>query len=199
MGSFAVSNSGSSVQTANGPQQLLAEDKPMTKLDTTNTVSFQTISLLFNAEPPQPTPVTLATDTQLYQFAHGYDYIPTIWMEWQNASPSYPPPPGAPGSATTMFNAFGDDTAAFNIPAVGSATGLSLLAIVAYYDAFTGVGNYTSAFLYVVVDTVHVTLFVRQQALQLTSGGAVVPIHLGGTTVNIRIDVFTEPATTSTY
>lgn len=52
---------------------------PMAKLDTTNPVSFQNISLTFNTDPPEPTGAGEEKETVVYQFAHGYTYSPTVW------------------------------------------------------------------------------------------------------------------------
>lgn len=196
---MAVSSTGASIQTANGPQSLLSGKYPMTKLDTINLVSFQTIRILFNHEPPQPDLNAGFTDTLLYQFKHGYSYPPAIWMTWQNPSPAYPAPPTSVGASSTTFYDFGDETASSNIPAVGSTTQLSQFAELAYDDQFGGTGNYTNAFLYCVVDATNVSIYVRKTWLQTDANNNVRPIFLIGVFVNIRIDVFTEPATTSTY
>lgn len=197
MGPFAVSASGVNVQAAAGPKSLLSLNAPMTKLDTTNIVSFQTISLLFNHEPAQPT-YGAPTDTLLYQFAHGYTYIPAIWLTWQNPAPAYPAAPGV-GATALRLNAFGDETAAFNIPGIGTATQLSIYADLMYNDPVFGTGNFTDAFLYAVVDATNVSIYVRKVVLLQTSGGADLPIFIIGTTANMRVYVFTEPGTTSTY
>ena len=197
MGPFAVAANGQSVQTATGPQSLLTASKPLSKLDTTNIVSFQTISILFNNEPPQPTTSVPITDTLLYQFAHGYTYIPDVWMIWQNPAPAYPASPPAGGTATT-FNAFGDETASGNI--ISSATQLSIYADVAYNDPGYGfVGNFSDAFLYLIVDNTNVSIYMRKIANLETSASTVIPVFVIGTTVNIRIYAFVEPGTTSTY
>lgn len=193
MGPFAVSSNGNSVQTAVGPAALLTIKAPMTKLDVTNLVSFQTISVLFNTEPPQPTVSVSTADVQLAQFPHGYSYIPAIWMAWQNSSPAYPPRPSSTGTATTFYD-FGDDSAAADIPGVGNATQLSLYARVDSYPFGS-----TGAFFYVIVDATNVTLYLRKFVLQGASGGGVIPLYIIGTTANLRLYVFTEPATTSTY
>jgi hypothetical protein len=198
MGPFSVSSSGKSVQTAAGPDQLLTFKNPFTKLDVTNTVSFQTISVLLNHEPPQPTVGSPTTDTQIYQFKHGYTYIPAVWMNWQNPAPAYPPsPPSSGGTALTLYD-FGDETAAYNIPGVGGSSALSLFAQQKYNDSgFVKVSN--TAFYYLIVDQTYVTLWLRKTGTLVTAGNIIVPIYLIGTTANFRIYVFTEPATTSTY
>lgn len=197
MGPFQVSSSGKSVQTATGPDQLLTLNKPMSKLDVTNIISFQTLSILFNHEPPQPPSSPGYADVQLAQFAHGYTYIPSIWMTWQNHSPAYPGPPPVSGTATTFYD-FGDETAAANIPGVGNATVLSLYAVVQYNDGGL-IRNNTDAFFYVVVDATNVTLYLRKAVLESTLSGSIVPIFIIGTSVDMRLYVFAEPATTSTY
>lgn len=197
--SFQVSANGSSVQSAQGPQSLLSDKTPLTKLDTTKLESFQTISILFNSEPPQTDPGTFVSTTQLYQFAHGYTYIPDIWMAWQNPAPAYPSPPTSSGASATTFNAFGDESASSNIPAVGNSTALELLAVVNYFDPINGPANYTMAFLYCIVDATNVTIYVNKTAYKKNSSGNIVPIYLVGVTANIRLYVFTEPANTIIY
>ena len=39
----------------------------------------------------------------------------------------------------------------------------------------------------------------NKTSASLTYAGTVVPLYLAGTTVNIRVYVFTEPGNTSTY
>jgi hypothetical protein len=198
MGPFAVSSTGKSIQTALGPDQLLTFDQPLTKLDVTNTVSFQTLSILFNTESPQPPIIApFYAEVQIYQFPHGYNYIPAIWMEWQNPAPAYPGAPGPGGTATTFFT-FGDDSASANIPGVGLTSQLSQYALVQFNDGGAPSGN-TMGFFYLIVDEKNVTLYFRKNLIATTTGGALVPLFVIGTTVNMRIYVFTEPATTSTY
>lgn len=191
--SFQVSATGSSVETAQGPQQLLNDTWPLTKLDTTKTQSFQTISILFNHEPPQPDPVTLLSRTQIYQFAHGYNYVPAIWMEWQNKAPAYPALPGPGGHSTTFFD-FGDDTANENIPGFGSTTGLAVYARIQYNaDPTYGTASGT-AYVFAIADATNITIYMEKVAFPVTC-----PIFLIGTTVSIRMYAFVEPANTSTY
>lgn len=181
------------------PLQTIVGNNPYTKLDTQNIVSFQTISLLFNNEPDQP---TLAdeqnTDTLVYEFKHGYNYIPTIWLTWYNSSPEFPPDPDIGNTATTFFN-FGDETANGNIPQLGEAESLSLIGYVNYNDPIYGIEKFTTAFLYAKVKTNNIYIYIRKQALFSTSDNTIVPIYLAGITLNMRCYVFTEPADTSTY
>lgn len=162
-------------------------------------MSFQTISLLFNNEPVQPSITgNLNTDTLLYHFPHGYSYIPRTWFTWYNSSPSSPADPDIGGTATT-FAEFGDETANGDIPGIGLASQQSLLGIIAYNDPIDGLGEYTTAFIYTEIDTKNFSIYVRKQALQTTSDNTTIPIYLAGITLNMRCYVFTEPADTSTY
>ena len=126
MGPITVASSGNNVSTALGSNITLNSNYPFTKLDTQNIVSFQTIQILFNNEPTQPTPGNTQVSTLLYSFPHGYNYIPSIWLGWQNTAATYPSTPGSGGTATTLY-AFGDDTAWSNISTLGvtSATNLT--------------------------------------------------------------------------
>lgn len=200
--SFAVSNSGSSVQTAVGPQQLLSMNNPFTKLDTTKIISFQTIQLLFNTEPPQP-PNTgpFYSNTLVYQFAHGYEYVPAIWMDWQNNSPAFPGDPG-PSSSNMILYPNGDDSAGVNAyDAIVNNTidiaNTTLVALEQYNNAGSTSGA-TQALLYTKVVGPNVNLYLMKQTIE-TVGGSVIPLFLIGVILDIRIYVFTEPATTSTY
>lgn len=196
--SFAVSTSGSSIQTALGPQALLSMKNPFTKLDTTNKNSFQTISLLFNHDPTQPPNASpYYADSLLYQFAHGYQYIPATWFSWQNPAPSFPSPPGSGGSATTFYTFGNDEANAEVLPTTASQ--ISLFATT-QYNAGSGAFIATTAVLYTVIDTTNVSIYMRKDAVRQTSlGGSVVPLDVIGESVNMRLYVFTEPATTSTY
>lgn len=195
-----VSASGASIETATGPSQLLSMKNPFTKLDTTNQVSFQTIQLLLNHEPPQaPATSPFYTNTLVYQFKHGYSYIPAVWMEWQNNSPAFPAAPASGSTATTFFPT-GDDAAgkAAYLTSTGTLTeGDSLVAQVQYNSSGT-LFNATDGSLFLTADATYVYLYVQKLTL-LTIGGAIKPLFLIGTILNIRIYVFVEPATTSTY
>lgn len=203
MGPFAVAANGSSVQTATGPQSLLSISAPFTKLDVTNTVSFQTIQLLLNHEPPQaPAGAPYYTDTVVGQFKHGYTYIPGVWMNWQNVSAN--PNPGTPpsGGSNTASYPNGDDSSGFdawnaiynsNI----NANPNSPLAFEQYNNG-SGAFNATVALLYLTVDKTYVYIHIMKETL-VTVGGNIVPLFLIGYILNLRVYVFTEPGTTSTY
>lgn len=85
---MTISQNNIDIKAATGPQAIFSTQFPFTKLDKTKTASFQTINLLFNREPPNPDgtinkgPLT----TLVYQFAHGYNYIPSTWFLMQNPS-----------------------------------------------------------------------------------------------------------------
>jgi hypothetical protein len=82
----SVSQNGVGVKDAFGVEQLFSVKNPFAKLDKTKPSSFRNIRLLFNHEPPNPDgliafgPLT----TLVYQFAHGYDYVPSTWFLMQN-------------------------------------------------------------------------------------------------------------------
>lgn len=201
---FAVGSNGQSVQTAVGPDALLSVKNPLTKLDVTNIESFQTIQLLLNHEPPQaPASAPFYTDTVVYPFKHNYTYVPAVWMEYEN--PSANPSPGTPGlnSSNMITYPNGDDSASaiaydatqgtIDIGVEGSA-----LAVEQYNSSGSGLFNATDALLYVTADKTNVYLHVMKRTL-VTVGAAIVPIFLIGFVINIRVYVFVEPGTTSTY
>jgi hypothetical protein len=175
---------------------------PYTKLDTQNVVSFQTISLLFNSEPPQPpSGAPYYTNTVVYKFKHGYSYIPATWLQWQNDSPSAPGTPSSGNSATTFY-AFGDDSNGIEL--VNDINGLgpvvqppALIALTEYNNAGSIIQT-TQASLITTIDTTYIYISILKETLA-TISGAVIPLYLAGTTLNIRCYVFTEPANTSTY
>jgi hypothetical protein len=174
---------------------------PYSKLDTQNIVSFQTISILFNKEPPQsPSSTPYYTSTLIYQFKHGYNYISSPWMNWQNDSPSFPSSP-ASGSSATSFYPNGDDTAGRAAwDAIDNSTidnGASVVALTEYNNSGPVITT-TQAILYVTVDTTSIYIYVMKQTLA-TIGGNVIPLYLAGTTLNLRVYAFVEPANTSTY
>lgn len=80
--------------TGNGPSKVIFTTKyPFAKLDTqlgidltknpvSGPVSFQNISIIFKNEPPVTAGGTQST--LIYKFKHGYDYMPTWWVLYQN-------------------------------------------------------------------------------------------------------------------
>jgi len=198
MGPMTVVTSGSNIQEPTITNTIMNSKIPYTKLDTRNVVSFQTISLLFNHEPPQPTALGGYTQTLVYQFAHGYSYIPSIWMMWQNQSPEFPALPTS-GNAATTYYPFGDDTTGVNAINVinNASTPQGQLAYVTYNSV--GVyANTTNADLFATVDDTNVNIYLLKTSSE-TVGGNVIPLYMAGVTLDIRCYVFTEPATTSSY
>ena len=89
-----VSQIGTTTKTATGSQVTFNTKYPFAKLDKTNPVSFQNISIQFYTEPPVPSgtyPDVGPTTTLVYQFAHGYTYVPSTWFLMQ-VTPTSPPP-----------------------------------------------------------------------------------------------------------
>lgn len=198
---FQVAASGKSIETASGPQALLNDSQPLTKLDVTNGVSFQTLNILFNHEPPQPPNSSpWYTTTLLYQFKHGYTYTPADWMMWQNSSPTTPGNPGV-GSSATTFYPFGDDTAGYDAKQAIAGTITSnpgtLMAQTVYNNSGSIVTT-TDALIYATVDSTYMYIYCMKRT-QATIGGSVIPLYLIGETINLRTYVFTEPSTTSSY
>lgn len=60
-------------------------------------ISFQNLTLFFNTDPPAISGGKL--QTLIYQFPHGYTYIPTFWVLFQNSS----------GTNTDASNAYGSE------------------------------------------------------------------------------------------
>jgi hypothetical protein len=79
-GPIAVSAPNTSLQGAVGTDITFSTRYPFAKLDTTNPVSFQVLSIFFNTTPPQPTAVNTSTNTLVYSYPHGYKYIPSTWF-----------------------------------------------------------------------------------------------------------------------
>jgi hypothetical protein len=200
-GPITVVTPGSDVQSATGANVIFSSKNPFTKLDTSNIVSFQTISILFDHEPPQPAnSIGAHTQTLIYQFPHGYNYIPSIWLMWQNDSPEFPALPSANSSATTYYP-FGDDTSSQAeldiLSGESPANDGTNLAFVTYYNG-TSYADTTFAWLTTLVDSTNVYIYVMKYASTLVGGDAI-PLYLAGVTLDIRCYVFTEPGSTSTY
>lgn len=54
---------------------------PFSKIDSTNSNSFQIINIVFLADTPNPDGVSnLTNSTLVYQFAHGYKYVSSSWF-----------------------------------------------------------------------------------------------------------------------
>lgn len=195
---MTVVTSGGNIQNPTINNSIMNSKIPFTKLDTRNIESFQTISLLFDHEPPQPASLGANTQTLVYSFPHDYTYIPSIWLMWQNDSPEFPALPALSDSATTYYP-FGDDTISNNVlnAIYNGTSSQGQLAYVVYNSA----GSFpitTSADLFITVDTKNVYIYLMKRA-SATIGGNVIPLFMAGVTLDIRCYVFAEPASTSTY
>jgi hypothetical protein len=81
MGPIAVSAPGTSLTGTVGKDVTFSTRYPFAKLDSTNNVSFQTITILFGVDTPSPDGTDTTTNSTLvYQFAHGYKYVPSTWF-----------------------------------------------------------------------------------------------------------------------
>lgn len=198
-GPITVVATGSSVKTATGANILLNSTIPFTKLDTQNIVSFQTISILFNHEPPDPVILGGYTNTSLYTFPHGYSYISAPWLTWQNDSPQYPSIPPS-GSFATTYRAFGDDTSSLQLLdsyTVNPEANPSAFATNIYNDSGT-IDTAADATVIVTVDSTNMYIsLLKQNYLEVS--GSVSTVTVLGFTLNIRCYAFAEPANTSTY
>lgn len=194
---FQVAINGQSVQTAAGPQSLLNDNNPLAKLDTTNQVSFQTINVLFNSEPPQaPSSAPFYSNTLITSFNHPYTYTPSIWMMWQNPSATFPPDPTSPSASATTFYAFGDDGAGATAKqtiggSIVGGTASNLMALLRY-DASGTVISPTDALFYATADATKVYLYLMKRTLA-TVGGNIRPLFIIGESLNVRLYTFVEP------
>lgn len=73
-----ISENGKSTINASNSQIILNTANPFIKIDTQNKQAFLTIELLITTDPPEPVSPATNTYTTLYQFAHGYSYMPSI-------------------------------------------------------------------------------------------------------------------------
>lgn len=83
LGPISVSAPGTSLTTAQGQHITFNTRDPFAKLDSTNVNSFEVITILFNTEPPNPSPPLGQTGTLrslIYQYPHGYSYTPSTWF-----------------------------------------------------------------------------------------------------------------------
>lgn len=175
---------------AKNSQLTFSTKYPFTKIDALNPQSFQSISFVFNNEPPGPdnvlnTPVT----TLLYQFKHGYKYIPSLWFQWQNSAPQNLNPLPANGSTETTYYPFGDDTS-YSDP------------LACYYASVTY--NYNGAYyimsyayLTVVADNTNAYIYITKIFDNSTVSGSTTtyyPVNVIDTRFKMRIYVFCEPA-----
>lgn len=80
-GPISSSGPGVSLTTATGQQVTFTTRYPFWMLDSTNSVSFQVITLFFAVDPPNPDGTTTFYQRNLiYSFPHGYNYVPSTWF-----------------------------------------------------------------------------------------------------------------------
>lgn len=173
-----ISLPGINATQTNDPNQLtLNTQYPFHKLDVTNPVSFQNIVLSFENNPPGPDmsgavfyPYTRVQKTVVYQFPHGYSYIPATWFQNQN-----------------NIIVGGSEYGPANGLQYQGRWALIATAATAVYEA--------EAFLVAEVDSANVYIEVLQ-SLTLNSAGVATPIDIIGTVFNIRVYCFAEDLTT---
>jgi len=165
-----VSSNGVNLKNANTNQTTFSDKYPFHKLDKLNQVSFQTITIQFFNEPPNPNGTTVFTQTtQVYKFAHGYSYIPTIWSLFEVTSFT--------GSA--------------------AATSTSFVSQPDYYNQGYGVIMLTTdtganaAFLQVQADATNVYVNVIK-AYDTVDESPLYPPNIIGTIIKLRVYVFVE-------
>ena len=102
-GPISASAPGKSLTGALGADITFNTRYPFAKLDSTNLVSFQNIQLFFAIDTPNPDGVTSGyIRTNVYQFPHGYSYIPTVWMFYQRVGAGIQDTP-----SSTRFSPYG--------------------------------------------------------------------------------------------
>lgn len=73
-----ITQPGTAVANAPVSKVSLNTSNPFIKLDTQNPKAFQSLLLLITTDPPEPVSPATNTYTVVYQFAHGYKYVPSI-------------------------------------------------------------------------------------------------------------------------
>jgi hypothetical protein len=82
-----ISKAGVDVRTAKNSDLILNLKYPFTKLDSTRSVSFQNITILFTNDPPNGDGLTAnPITTTVYRFSHGYSYVPRTWLLFQQSN-----------------------------------------------------------------------------------------------------------------
>jgi hypothetical protein len=82
-GPISVSAPGKTLVGASSSDITFSTRYPFHKLDSTNNVSFQIITVFFNSDTPTPAAgagLTASNRTLVYQYAHGYKYEPSSWF-----------------------------------------------------------------------------------------------------------------------
>lgn len=79
-GPISVSAPGVSLIGAQSKDVTFSTRYPFAKLDSTNPVSFQVLTIFLQHEPPNPGAVNTSVQTLIYSFPHGYKYVPSSWF-----------------------------------------------------------------------------------------------------------------------
>jgi hypothetical protein len=186
-----VSLPGTDVNTASGTDILLSS-YPLFKLDTANPVSFQSLELTFNTEPPNPTPGNI-TLTEVYSAPHSYSYTPRCWLVWQNPSPIPYVEPAA-GNQAAYRPQFGDEMGG-NAFQVGLENGEiltgSIVSAVTYNDAGSIYNNLAQSVLIVRTDATNVSLLLyKDRAANFPA--VTIEANIINVILNIRLYVFVD-------
>lgn len=73
-----ITQPGTAVTNAPTSKVSLNTSNPFIKLDTQNPKAFQSLLLLITTDPPEPVGPATNTYTIVYQFPHGYKYVPSV-------------------------------------------------------------------------------------------------------------------------
>lgn len=99
---IVISTPGNSVNGATAQQIALNTNNPFIKIDTQNPAGFKSILLIITTDPPEPSGGATDSYVILYQFAHGYNYTPSMEALFYESSP-----PPAANAYQQMFLDFG--------------------------------------------------------------------------------------------
>lgn len=161
---------GTDVSAATGSQITFSLDNPFAKLDSTNPVSFENLSIRFKDDPPNPDGTILTVlDTPLTSFPHGYTYVPSTWFLFQR---------------TLGLGVQNDGTSTF-IPSYAYEN--SLIAVTNPADNPNG-----SATLLITVDSTNINISVRKR---FSAAIGVVSCNIAGYQISLRSYVFVEDLT----
>ena len=80
-GPISVASAGNTLEGTNIKNLTFSTRYPFAKIDSTSTASFQMINIFFSVDTPNPDgTIVKQNSTLVYQFAHGYKYIPSTWF-----------------------------------------------------------------------------------------------------------------------
>lgn len=95
-----ITQPGTSVTGAAANKTLMNTSYPFIKIDTQASAGFQTLLMLITNDPPEPSGGAIDKYTVLYQFAHGYKYLPALeTLFWDKQ----------PGAGTANAQAYSQD------------------------------------------------------------------------------------------